>query len=266
MKKFIQKLLKILGIKSSYGIEKASFEIIKINDDTYRIDCKKVILDGNTYFIPQYAIHRPAVKNFLKGQLYEPLTHKFVDEYCGQFRGSIIHAGTFFGDMIPSFSSSVNGKVFAFEPVLENFILAKLCIEENDLTNVIIQNSALSDSIGNLKINTIDKRGNHSGGGSTVDDSGLICPAMTIDSLNLEDTVLIQLDVEGHEIFALKGALETISRCRPVVAIEDNEEKCSKFLRGNQYTQMGRIPGLSIWAPGENQVMQDFITKFLEVQ
>ena len=89
---------------------------------------------------------------------------------------------------------------------------------------------------------------------------------MTIDSLNLEDTVLIQLDVEGHEMFALKGALKTISKCRPVVAIEDNEEKCSKFMRGNQYTQVGRIPGLSIWAPVENQVIQVFITKFLEAQ
>jgi len=266
MKKFIQKLLKILGIKSSWGIKKVSFDNIKINDDTYRIDCKKVILEGNTYFIPQYALHRPAVKDFLKGQLYEPLTHKFVNEYCSQFAGSIVHAGTFFGDMIPSFSLSVNGKVFAFEPVLENFILAKLCIEENNLTNVLIQNSALSDNIDNLKINTVDKRGNHSGGGSAIDNTGLICPTMTIDSLNLNDTVLIQLDVEGHEMSALKGALDTISRCRPAVAIEDNEEKCSKFLRGNQYSEMGRIPGLSIWAPAENQVIKDFITRFLEAQ
>ena len=266
MKKFIQKLLKILGIKSSWGIKKVSFDNIKISDDTYRIGCKKVILEGNTYFIPQYAIHRPAVKNFLKGQLYEPLTHKFVNEYCSQFTGSIVHAGTFFGDMIPSFSLSVNGRVFAFEPVLENFILAKLCIEENNLTNVIIQNSALSDNIDNLKINTVDKRGNHSGGGSAIDNTGLICPTMTIDSLNLNDTVLIQLDVEGHEMSALKGALDTISRCRPAVAIEDNEEKCSKFLRGNQYSEMGRIPGLSIWAPAENQVIRDFITRFLEAQ
>ena len=65
---------------------------------------------------------------------------------------------------------------------------------------------------------------------------------------------------------ALKGALDTISRCRPAVAIEDNEKKCSKFMRGNQYSEMGHIPGLSIWAPTENQVIKDFITRFLEAQ
>ena len=100
-------------------------------------------MEGNTYFIPQYAIHRPAVKNFLKGQLYEPLTHKFVNEYCGQFKGSIIHAGTFFGDMIPSFSSSVNGKVFAFEPVLENFILANDVLEAPEFDGPDLKSAAL---------------------------------------------------------------------------------------------------------------------------
>ena len=42
---------------------------------------------------------------------------------------------------------------------------------------------------------------------------------MTIDSLNLNPD-LIQLDVEGFEENALKGAFDTIMRSRPIIIIE----------------------------------------------
>ena len=45
-------------------------------------------------------------------------------------------------------------------------------------------------------------------------------PAVTIDSLVLERVVLIKLDVEGHELQALNGALDTISRCQPYIMME----------------------------------------------
>jgi hypothetical protein len=44
-------------------------------------------------------------------------------------------------------------------------------------------------------------------------------PMVTIDSLGV-DCDLIQLDVEGFEENALKGAYQTIQRCKPVIIIE----------------------------------------------
>lgn len=44
---------------------------------------------------------------------------------------------------------------------------------------------------------------------------------VTIDSLVLPTCDLIWLDIEGGELAALKGAVETLARCKPVVAIED---------------------------------------------
>jgi FkbM family methyltransferase len=44
---------------------------------------------------------------------------------------------------------------------------------------------------------------------------------MTIDSLNLPRCDLIQLDVEGYEIKALEGAVTTIAKYHPVIAVED---------------------------------------------
>ena len=153
---------------------------------------------------------------------------------------------------MPNFSKFTQGRVYAFEPVLENFVLAKLCVEQNDLTNVILMNSALSDSIANLSIDTNQKNGLHAGGGSTISNSGHICTSLKIDNLEADDIVLIQFDVEGHELEVLSGALDTIKRCRQVIAIEDNEKACNGFMSNIDYHFVKKIPGLKIWAPFED--------------
>jgi FkbM family methyltransferase len=45
-------------------------------------------------------------------------------------------------------------------------------------------------------------------------------PTLLIDDLNLEVCSFIHLDIEGFEYFALQGARQTISRCKPVIALE----------------------------------------------
>lgn len=243
------------------GSTKHGFEFLY--DEKFEIEFTHLTLAGDQYFVPKYALHRPAVKNLLNGTLYEPDTHDFVAEFCKSFKGSIVHAGTFFGDMIPDFSKSVSGSVYAFEPVFENYILAKLCVDTNDLSNVILMNTALSDSLGNLYISTSEGDGKHAGGGSTISDKGEICAAISIDILNIEDLVLIQLDVEGHELTALKGAQETIQKSRPVIAIEDNNDNCAEFLFNLKYECVGNIPGLTIWAPDENNNYKEKIVSIL---
>jgi FkbM family methyltransferase len=46
-------------------------------------------------------------------------------------------------------------------------------------------------------------------------------PVMCIDDLGLRNCDLIQLDIEGYEPLALKGAQATIQRCEPVIMVED---------------------------------------------
>lgn len=234
-----------------------------LHDEKFEIKFTHLSLEGSQYFVPKYALHRPAVKNLLNGTLYEPDTHNFVREFCKEFKGSMVHAGTFFGDMIPNFSKFVSGNVYAFEPVFENYILAKLSVDNNNLSNVILMNCALSDSLVNLYIDTNEGDGKHAGGASTIADEGAICVAIKIDSLNIEDLVLIQLDVEGHELIALKGAQETIKKNRPVIAIEDNNDNCSGFLSSLEYKSVGHIPGLTIWVPSENNRYKEKIASFL---
>jgi hypothetical protein len=48
----------------------------------------------------------------------------------------------------------------------------------------------------------------------------IVVPVMPLDDLELTDVGLLKVDVEGHELAVLRGAVETITRCRPSLVVE----------------------------------------------
>lgn len=202
--------------------------------------------EDDYYYLPNYALHRPAVQCILNNKYYEPDTHNFLKEYLKDKKGSMIHAGTFYGDMIPSFSKLVT-ELYAFEPVLENYILSRLCVEKNNLKNVILINSALTSLQENVLVNTGIGESLHRGGTSQIDNKGYITPGLRIDQILVKDLLVIHLDVEGHELEALKGGEETIKKYKPLILIEDNRKNCNEFLFNLNYKHIKSLPELQIW-------------------
>ena len=45
----------------------------------------------------------------------------------------------------------------------------------------------------------------------------------TLDSFNFTDVDYIKIDVEGDELAVLQGASDTLSRCRPLIVVEQNK-------------------------------------------
>lgn len=45
----------------------------------------------------------------------------------------------------------------------------------------------------------------------------------SLDSFKLADVALLKIDVEGHEMAVLKGATETLQRCKPTILVEVEE-------------------------------------------
>lgn len=229
---------------------------------SYEVLYKPVVLDEVTYPIPAIAMHRPACRHFLAGKLFELITHKFFIAWFKHFPGNTVHAGAFFGDMLPTLSQHCNGNVYSFEPVLENYVLAHHCVRVNQLENVFLFNAAVGAKLGSAYIRTRDADGQHLGGGSIIAkrsslSDGQRCVTMTIDSLRLRDVTLIHLDVEGHEHSALVGASRTIARLRPALLLENPGEKLKQYLSSIDYVEALSIPSLKLHLPRERCELPD---------
>lgn len=111
--------------------------------------------------------------------------------------------------------------VITFEPDAANFSAMAINAPE---ANIVRHQAALGEAPGRVGLSQErrdhTKGPNHSGIVHVHGDGDV--PMMRIDDLQLGVCDLLYLDVEGYELFALKGAIETLARCRPVVAVEVN--------------------------------------------
>lgn len=108
-------------------------------------------------------------------------------------------------------------QVYTFEPDQTNF--ACLVVNLEGIENVAAYNLALGERWGHGKMALHESEQNNAGAGYVVaGDDFEIC---WIDNLVLDKCDLIQLDVEGMELQALKGAERTLRRFWPVVVIEE---------------------------------------------
>jgi len=199
----------------------------------------------NRFFLPYPSLHRPTCESMLGGELYEPATHEFIHRYLHHRPGNIIHAGAYFGDMLPSFSKAVglHNNVYTFEPVIDHYHLLTMLCNANSLENVCIFNAALTEHTGTIRI-VSSFRGIALGGGSylTNDLSGKITTALSLDFLRLSNISLIHLDLEGSELNALKGACKLINTNKPCIIVEDNSRACHAFLVERGYLKYKDIP------------------------
>lgn len=106
-------------------------------------------------------------------------------------------------------------KVYTFEPDTVNYeaLVHNLHMGENI---IIPYNSALGAKKDRGSIFHFEK--NNIGAHQVVVGDGF--DIVTIDSLELKDVDLIQLDIEGFEHFALLGALGTIKKDSPAICVE----------------------------------------------
>lgn len=108
-------------------------------------------------------------------------------------------------------------EVHTFEPDSENY----RCLGHNITLNrgrIVVHHAALGEADGWCRTERVEA--DNIGAVRVVEGDGDV-PMRRIDSLHLQRCDLIWLDVEGHELPALKGAAETIDRCRPAVIVEE---------------------------------------------
>jgi len=131
-------------------------------------------------------------------------------------------------------------EVYTFEPDPTNFA----CLSRNlanRAPNVRYYESALGAEEGSCDVYEVEQGncGAHKVG-VRVDDDGI--PVTTIDTLDLSPS-LIWLDIEGHELEALKGAQRTLARCSPTIILEVKGlgENPTAWLEARGYTERSRL-------------------------
>lgn len=132
-------------------------------------------------------------------------------KYCTKFNVAVQAGGNC--GIFPRYLAKKFKYVYTFEPDSENFF----CLVHNATAENIIKFQAAVGMKDHPPVGLVCDRKN--AGAYHVKESGVI-PVISIDHLRLPACDLLQLDIEGYELFALKGAEETIRKYSPVIMIE----------------------------------------------
>jgi len=166
-------------------------------------------------------------------------------------RDTVVQAGGHVG-LWPLYLASVFKNVVTLEPELANF---EVMLENiKDVKNITSYNALIgekNESVG-MKVSPKNTGGHH------VDPNGSGYVMVTIDSLALDSCDAIVLDVEGQELNALKGAVETIQEFRPVLMLEDKShvkkggctsEELHEYLESIGYAAVDRKAKDTVFVP-----------------
>jgi FkbM family methyltransferase len=109
------------------------------------------------------------------------------------------------------------GTVHAFEPVPQFAECWRANVADK---NALLYNCALGASHGMvaMRVDPADSGGTHVTEGSTT-------RILPLDDYLLSGVGFIKIDCEGFELEVLKGAADTLSRCRPCVIVEQKPHK-----------------------------------------
>lgn len=147
--------------------------------------------------------------------------HKLVAAlgYVKQFRTAIdigAHCGLWSTHLVKRFDT-----LHAFEPVAAH----RECFNANvEGYNALLYAVALGAAPGRVSMKTAPS----SSGDTTVTEGDDVL-LMTLDSYDLQDVDFIKLDCEGYELFALRGAEQTLLRCKPAICVEQKPGKAQQF-------------------------------------
>ncbi len=170
-------------------------------------------------------------KNSYYEQYFHPIIHAKQNDY-------VISAGLgpyLYDTKSLSIAVGNNGKIFAFEPEQHNVEICKNLLEkEKDMNNVEICDYGI------WKCKDILKISNQQGSSRIVHNNTTVeyteCRLISIDEFveenNIDKVDFIKLDIEGAEPEALEGAIETITKYRPRLALSiyHNPEHCYSLL------------------------------------
>ena len=127
-----------------------------------------------------------------------------------------------------------SGKVFSFEPSMDNFEILKKNIKVNNCNNVIIENMAVGNKNGEIKLYLSDNQSMHTLYENTISTNrSVTVPIIKLDDYYNKKSInkinVIKMDVEGAELDTLRGMSNILTENKDVVLfVEFNPESIKK--------------------------------------
>ncbi len=143
--------------------------------------------------------------------------------------GTIVDVGAHDGLLTVPLARLPGARVVAFEPLPSAF--ARLAAACAGLPNVTLRREALGAEPGALTLNVpvVEGAAAEQWASLAKDFRPFVAvethpvAVITLDSLGLDGVTHIKVDAEGFEEEVLRGAAETLARCRPVLSLEVEE-------------------------------------------
>jgi FkbM family methyltransferase len=159
---------------------------------------------------------------------------------------SLLRAGDFVADFGANFGYytkqlsslvGVQGRVYAFEPLSENFEILQTVVHRGQLSNVVCFRAALGAEAGLRELVVPDMKGfagTYWAHLAQPGDQGFreYVAVLPLDDLWRRETIprldFVKCDVEGAELEVLKGGLQLLRTGRPVWLLEVSRRTCDQ--------------------------------------
>lgn len=187
-----------------------------------------------SYCVPQSFMHRVVPQVLARGQVYEPRTLALLCNWAQ--RGSVVSGGAFVGDFLPAIANSLppGQRLISFEPNPISFAAARATIALNRLSNVDLHPVGVGAKSATMKLQISNDEGVLAAAARIAQNASAThsveVQIVTVDSLIAPDVsvAVLHLDIEGFELPALQGAVNTLRRCLPLVVVEGAGEARAK--------------------------------------
>jgi len=174
-------------------------------------------------------IEHPFSQTFASRNEHEVLFRK-IHTYliCGGIiKNNIIDLGAWIGDNSIPWSKMLRSnerKVYSIDPSIENCAFIQKMCEHNEITNIKIFQTAVSNKSETLSTNDDMYHCTFVEG---IEGRNKVC-AVSLDTLfskgEIENIGYIHLDVEGMEYKVILGSENIINACRPIITFEQHLE------------------------------------------
>lgn len=187
------------------------------------------------YYLPTDRPTDIIVKEMMSGRVFEPEIVEVAKQYITK-GSTVLDVGANFGQMTLLFSEFVGkrGRVFSFEADDFIFEVLKKNIAVNKRNNITPICKAVYNSSGRTVFYPIpDFQRFGSYGSYGIDPNakdGRSVETITIDSLNIQDHIsFMKVDIQGSDLFALQGSVETIRRHQMPIIFEYEDQFQEEF-------------------------------------